>query len=98
MELQQLRYFIGVAENLNFHKAAQELHIAQPGLSRHIRDLEDELGTAVFVRTRRMVALTESGRLLLPHARSLLRNVEYNLRALRPATDATTIDRQMHCQ
>jgi DNA-binding transcriptional LysR family regulator len=74
MELWQLRYFVGVAEALNFRKAAGELHVTQPALSRQIRELEDELGVELFVRNHKMVALTEGGRLLLPHARELMRN------------------------
>ncbi len=74
MELWQLRYFVGVAETLNFRKAAAELHVTQPALSRQIRELEDELGVDLFVRNHKMVALTEAGRLLLPNARDLIRS------------------------
>ena len=72
MELRQLRYFIAVAAELNFRKAAQGLNVTQPALSRQIRQLEEELGTDLFVRNRKMVNLTQNGRLLLPQARNLI--------------------------
>jgi DNA-binding transcriptional LysR family regulator len=72
MELRQLRYFIAVAERLSFSKAAQELHVTVPPLSRQIRQLEDEFGVPLFVRDRRHVALTDAGRTLLREARALV--------------------------
>ena len=74
MELKQMRQFLAVAEERNFTRAAERLHIAQPPLTRQIRALEDELGTPLFVRTPKGVDLTEAGAALLeevPHVLAL---------------------------
>jgi DNA-binding transcriptional LysR family regulator len=76
MELRHLRYFIAVAEHLNFSRAAEELQTAQPSLSQQIRSLEDELKMKLFERTHRYVALTAEGGLLLPEARAIVERVD----------------------
>ncbi|MES2299642.1 MAG: LysR family transcriptional regulator [Pseudomonadota bacterium] len=72
MELRHLRYFIAVAEELNFTRAAERLHIGQPPLSHAIQMLERDVGALLFERTKRSVRMTEAGRLFLQDARRIL--------------------------
>src|SRR6478752_5093591 len=76
MELRHLRYFIAVAEDLNFSRAAQRLHVSQPPLSRQIRDLECVLNVKLFERNRQEVKLTRVGRILLARARRIIHDAE----------------------
>ena len=78
MELRHLRYFVAVAEEENVTRAALRLHVSQPALSRQVRDLEDELGFPLLLRTAKSVSLTETGRAFLGEARAVLQDmVEY---------------------
>lgn len=72
MELRQLRYFAKAAETLNFSDAAKSLNIAQSSLSQQIKQLEDELGTQLFIRNSHAIRLTEAGELMLPFAHRTL--------------------------
>jgi DNA-binding transcriptional LysR family regulator len=76
MDLRQLEYFVSVAEERNFTRAAARCHVVQSALSYQIARLEREQGVRLFHRTSRVVALAPAGELLLPHARALLRGVE----------------------
>lgn len=84
-ELRHFRYFVAVAEELNFSRAARRLRMAQPPLSVAIRQLEEEIGTELFVRTSREVRLTGAGRVLLEGARRTLAEAERAVSAARRA-------------
>jgi len=86
MELRHLRYFITVAEELNFSRAAEKLHIAQPPLSQQIRDLEAELGVQLFQRTKRRVELTAAGVVFLEEVNKVFTQVNQAVRAAQRAS------------
>jgi len=85
MELRQLRYFVAVAEELNFGRAAERVYLSQPALSQQIGKLEQELEVALFHRTKRRVELTEAGKALLEGARQALVEIEQTVRTVREA-------------
>ncbi|CAG9166817.1 HTH-type transcriptional regulator CynR [Cupriavidus pampae] len=88
MDIRQLRYFVEVVRHNGFGRATEALHVTQPAISRGIRELEEELGSALLIREPRSVRLTEHGAIVHRHAEQILQQVN-NLRAeLRDASDA----------
>jgi DNA-binding transcriptional LysR family regulator len=90
MELRHLRYFVAVAEELHFSRAAERLHVAQPAVSEQVRKLEEALSVRLLNRTKREVSLTEAGATLLAEARRVLQQVERARLATHEARDRTT--------
>ncbi len=82
MELRRLRYFVAVAEESSFSRAARKLHMAQPPLSTQIKQLEEELGVLLFERTSRGVRVTEAGELLLEEARRIFLQMDQTVRVV----------------
>jgi DNA-binding transcriptional LysR family regulator len=91
MELRHLRYFVAVAEELHFRRAADRLHVAQPAVSEQVRKLEQELGVKLFDRTQRSVALTIAGSAFLEESRHVLRHAEVAQHAARTAAEHVTM-------
>ena len=87
MELRHLRYFIAVAETENVSRAALKLHLSQPGLSRQVRDLEEELGFPLFERGAKSLRLTDAGRVFLTESRAVLRRADEAVTAARAVAD-----------
>jgi DNA-binding transcriptional LysR family regulator len=89
MELRHLRYFVAVAEEENVSRAALKLHVSQPGLSRQIRDLEDEIGFQLFERGAKSLKLTAAGKTFLTEARAVLQRAEDAVKKARAAIGGT---------
>src|SRR5579862_3880490 len=90
MELRHLRYFVTVAAELHFGRAAERLFISQPALSQRIRSLEGELGLTLFERTRHGVRLTPEGAVFLPEALAIVRQVDRATEVARALADGAT--------
>jgi len=89
MELRHLRYFVAVAEEENVTRAATKLRVAQPAVSRQIRDLEEELGLPLLERTAKSVRLTDAGRVFLEEARAVLQRADDAVKAVRAVAGGT---------
>ncbi|MGE8159874.1 LysR substrate-binding domain-containing protein [Paraburkholderia sp. NPDC080076] len=87
MELRHLRYFVALAEQLNFTLAAEKVHVTQSTLSHQIKQLEDELGSRLFERESRKVTMTQTGEAFLERARNALREVDEGLWSVRMAAE-----------
>jgi DNA-binding transcriptional LysR family regulator len=90
VELRHLRYFVAVAEELHFRRAAERLYVAQPAVSEQVRKLEEELGVRLFDRTPRGVSLTAAGAALLEQARRVLQQAEVARTAAQEAAQGTS--------
>jgi len=89
MELRHLRYFVAAAEELNFHKAAERLRVAQPAVSAQIKALEDDLHVLLFERTTRSIRLTEAGNVFFAKAKDILGAAEQAASLMRRAQEGT---------
>jgi LysR family cyn operon transcriptional activator len=90
MELRHLRYFDALAETLNFTRAAERMHVTQSTLSHQIKQLEEELGAALFDRSAKQVRMTEAGEVLRSHMTPALEQIDRGLQALRAPGEAIT--------
>ncbi len=96
MELRQLRYFVAVADTLNFSRASESLYVSQSALSKQISELEREMGVTLFNRDKRNVELTSAGRLLLPEVKNILFQSEKLIPLLQHEANDTPPSRSIH--
>jgi LysR family transcriptional regulator, hydrogen peroxide-inducible genes activator len=89
MDIQQLRYFVAVAQELHFNRAAQKTHVTQPTLSQQLKKLEDELGKPLLERSPQKTRLTQAGEKFLPYALSVLEQLQKGVRELRENSEVT---------
>src|SRR2546422_474608 len=89
VDLRHLRYFQAVAEELSYSKASRRLHVAQPALSRAVKELEGMLGLELLARTRRSVSLTAAGAVLLNETRSLFQRLDEAIRRVQRCAAGT---------
>jgi LysR family hca operon transcriptional activator len=92
VELRHIRYFVAVAEELNFTRAAARLHTSQPSLSQQVRQLEAAVGVLLLDRSRHHVALTDAGRIFLREAKDILGRIEHAARLAKQAADGRAGD------
>jgi DNA-binding transcriptional LysR family regulator len=90
MELRHLRYFVAVAEEENVSRAALKLHVSQPGVSRQIQDLEEEIGFQLFERSAKSLKLTAAGKVFFAEAKSVLQHADDAVKKARAASGGTT--------
>src|ERR1700751_4542068 len=90
MELRQLQYFVAVAAELNFSRAAQRIHVVQSALSASVGRLEKELGVELFDRSKRQIALTAAGEVFLQHAREVIHTAHQARTPVRALRDQLT--------
>jgi DNA-binding transcriptional LysR family regulator len=95
MELRHLRYFVAVAEEETVSRAAMKLHVSQPGLSRQVHDLEEEIGFQLFEREAKSLHLTDAGRTFLEHARAVLKHAEEAVSAARAVAEGAPSELQV---
>ncbi len=90
MNIRQIRYFLAVAEELNFTRAAEKLHMAQPPLSQQIKQFEEELDVKLFCRNNRQISLTPAGEALVPLAQEVIEKINFAKKTIRQADQGIT--------
>ena len=90
IDVRELECFVAVADHLNFTKAARQIHLSQPPLTRYIQALEEKLGTKIFTRNTHAVSLTEAGVFFLEDARTILRHLDRATEAVRRVREGET--------